>query len=152
MNSAWPMSARRTPATGNASRSLLRDWGTRFDSTRCSSKRCHGNTPIPCRCCWKPPSVPKTTMMPEAVTQLGAGGDATRRLTDKVVLVTGAGSGIGRAVAKHALQQGACVAMVDINESAVVEAARSEDAERVLALGADISKLAAIEDLVTRAT
>jgi NAD(P)-dependent dehydrogenase (short-subunit alcohol dehydrogenase family) len=90
--------------------------------------------------------------MTEPVTQFRAGPDAALCLADKVVLVTGAGSGIGCAVARYAIRHGALVAMVDINENAVVEASKSLNSESVLALTADISKLDEIDDVVTRVT
>jgi 3-oxoacyl-[acyl-carrier protein] reductase len=88
--------------------------------------------------------------MTEPVTLVRAGSEAQSRLANKVLLVTGAGSGIGRAVAWHAEAHGALVALVDINEDAVVEAAEKLNSERVLALAADVSKLDEIDDVVTR--
>jgi len=44
------------------------------------------------------------------------------RLSGKVAVVTGAGSGIGRAIAVRFAQEGAAVRLVDLNEQACKEA------------------------------
>ena len=53
-------------------------------------------------------------------------------LKDKHAVVTGAGSGIGRAVALLLAQQGATVYVADINEAQAVEIGRASCRERVL--------------------
>ena len=45
------------------------------------------------------------------------------KVLGKVVVVTGAGSGVGREVAQELLRRGARVAAVDINEATVAETA-----------------------------
>jgi short-subunit dehydrogenase len=50
------------------------------------------------------------------------------KLAGKVVVVTGAGSGIGRQVALEALRRGARVAAVDLNETTLTETATMADA------------------------
>ncbi len=47
------------------------------------------------------------------------------RLNDRVCLITGAGSGIGRETALLFAQEGAHVVAVDLNEEAGAETARS---------------------------
>jgi 2-hydroxycyclohexanecarboxyl-CoA dehydrogenase len=46
------------------------------------------------------------------------------KLTDKIAIVTGAGQGIGRAVAEKLTAEGATVVVTDLNESAAAEVAR----------------------------
>ena len=48
------------------------------------------------------------------------------RFTDRVVLVTGAGSGIGRAAALRLAAEGAAVLCVDLDETAAAETATRE--------------------------
>jgi NAD(P)-dependent dehydrogenase (short-subunit alcohol dehydrogenase family) len=60
---------------------------------------------------------------------------------EKVALVTGAGSGIGRAISLRLLQDGFVVVMVGRRRSALEEtAALGVSAERAMVLPADISK------------
>jgi NAD(P)-dependent dehydrogenase (short-subunit alcohol dehydrogenase family) len=70
-------------------------------------------------------------------------GDA-RPLSDRVALVTGAGSGIGAATARRLLEAGARVALVDIDQADLerqVAELGPAGAERALPLVADISDL-----------
>lgn len=74
-----------------------------------------------------------------------------QRLAEKVVLVTGAGSGIGRACAMRAGAEGARVYCVDIDEDAVRSTAdviRSQGGE-AMARRCDISQEAAVSAAVT---
>ena len=63
-------------------------------------------------------------------------------LENKVAVVTGAGSGIGRATAIRLAKEGAAVAILDINEAHAVETAEMIEKEggRALAVATDITK------------
>jgi 3-oxoacyl-[acyl-carrier protein] reductase len=65
------------------------------------------------------------------------------RLDGRVVLVTGAGSGMGAAISKLFGREGASVALLDLN----LDAARREAAEveRSVAVGADVGDSAAVD-------
>jgi NAD(P)-dependent dehydrogenase (short-subunit alcohol dehydrogenase family) len=67
------------------------------------------------------------------------------RLRDKVALITGAGSGIGRQTALLFAKEGAKVACVDVNDKAAQETASMVNG---LALKADVSKAADCEQMV----
>jgi NAD(P)-dependent dehydrogenase (short-subunit alcohol dehydrogenase family) len=66
-------------------------------------------------------------------------------LQDRVVIVTGGASGIGRATAARLVHEGAQVAMVDIDGDALVEAIDELGSERALGITGDVSSEADVE-------
>jgi NAD(P)-dependent dehydrogenase (short-subunit alcohol dehydrogenase family) len=74
------------------------------------------------------------------------------RLTDKVALITGAGRGIGRAIALRYAEEGAAVAVCDLDLAAVEETAqiaRDHGARAAYASRCDVSKRADVEAMVS---
>jgi NAD(P)-dependent dehydrogenase (short-subunit alcohol dehydrogenase family) len=73
-----------------------------------------------------------------------------KRFKNKVCLVTGAGSGIGRATALAFAKEGAKVVVTDINEAAAQAVANAIDAsgKKAIALKVDISKREEVENMV----
>lgn len=71
-------------------------------------------------------------------------------LTGKVAIVTGAGQGIGRAIAIRFARAGADVALVDIDLAAVQEVAQEIEALecRALAIQADVANRRQVQDMV----
>ncbi|MFJ4029599.1 SDR family NAD(P)-dependent oxidoreductase [Paenarthrobacter sp. NPDC089989] len=63
----------------------------------------------------------------------------TNRLEGKTALVTGAGSGIGRAVAQRFVAEGATTYFADINLEAAQKTAATTGSEHAIALAVDIS-------------
>src|SRR5499425_1544548 len=71
-------------------------------------------------------------------------------LSGRVALVTGGARGIGLAIAKRLVADGARVALVDLDKSAV-EAAAGEIGGSAIALVADVTRTADVERAVTAA-
>jgi meso-butanediol dehydrogenase/(S,S)-butanediol dehydrogenase/diacetyl reductase len=71
-------------------------------------------------------------------------------LVDKVILITGAGSGIGRGVALAVAEQGARVAACDVLGDAAEETARlvEEAGGRCVAIEVDVTEQAAVEAML----
>jgi NAD(P)-dependent dehydrogenase (short-subunit alcohol dehydrogenase family) len=75
------------------------------------------------------------------------------RYADRVVLITGAGRGIGRATAERLASEGAVLAILDRDETAADQtaAALCETGANALALTADITDRTALESAIERA-
>lgn len=72
------------------------------------------------------------------------------RFAGRAVLVTGAGSGIGRACAERLSAEGARVALADLNEEAGRDVmAGLPDVNRHLVVGVDVTDRAVVEEAVT---
>jgi NAD(P)-dependent dehydrogenase (short-subunit alcohol dehydrogenase family) len=71
------------------------------------------------------------------------------RLRDKVALITGGGSGIGREAALLFAKEGAAVVVVDVNEQAAKETAAM--LSKAIHVGADVSKAADCQRMVQEA-
>jgi meso-butanediol dehydrogenase/(S,S)-butanediol dehydrogenase/diacetyl reductase len=72
-----------------------------------------------------------------------------KRFDGKVVIVTGAASGIGEATARRFSSEGASVALVDRNELPLASVAKDLPAELTLAHLADVSDSEAVDAMVT---
>ena len=75
------------------------------------------------------------------------------KLDERVAIVTGAASGIGRAIAEAFAEEGAAVALVDRNGAGAEEVARgiASGGGRVVAIEADVTDEAAVGHMVERA-
>jgi D-sorbitol dehydrogenase (acceptor) len=73
----------------------------------------------------------------------------SNRLEGETALVTGAGRGIGRAIATAYAAEGARVALLDVEEATVADVAETLDTE-TLALGCDVRSTDAVERSVDR--
>jgi len=70
---------------------------------------------------------------------------APRSLAGRVALVTGAASGIGRAIAERVAGEGACVVVTDIDADGAEKVAAELGTERALAIELDVSDEAAVD-------
>ena len=73
-----------------------------------------------------------------------------QRFTDRVVLVTGSARGIGAATARRFAQEGASVAIVDLDEAAAASTAEGLGAARAIGIGCDVSDSESVSAAVER--
>ena len=71
------------------------------------------------------------------------------RFKGKVVIVTGAASGIGEATARHFAADGATVVLVDRNQAKLDKVAGDLSSDRTLAHVADVSDSSAVDDMIS---
>jgi NAD(P)-dependent dehydrogenase (short-subunit alcohol dehydrogenase family) len=74
-------------------------------------------------------------------------------LTGRMAVVTGAGSGIGRAIAQMLAARGAAVAVIDLDQSTAQATAEliAETGGRAMSYGADVSRATELDEAVTAA-
>jgi len=72
------------------------------------------------------------------------------RLKDKVAIVTGAESGIGRSAARAFAREGCRLALVDINEAGLNETRAGLSGVEVIAVSADVSRSADVQRAIGR--
>ena len=73
-----------------------------------------------------------------------------RGLSDKVVVVTGGGGGIGTAICNRFAEEGAMVAVFDLDGSAAEKVVAGLEADRCHAEAVDITDLTAVDEALTR--
>ena len=75
------------------------------------------------------------------------------QLENKIIVITGAGRGMGRGIAEACADAGAVVVVCDVNLEAVRETAQSitDKGQRALALALDVTKRDEIESVIARA-
>jgi hypothetical protein len=86
-------------------------------------------------------------------TSISAGGSMPGRFENKVIVISGSGSGMGRETARLLAAEGGKVVVSDVNESRVKEAVALIESEggTVIGVKADVTSQADMEDLVRTA-
>ena len=69
-------------------------------------------------------------------------------LADKVIIITGAAQGIGKALSDHALAMGASIAAVDLNEEVLAASFASTPSDRVRTFAGDVTDDAFVAHVV----
>jgi 3-oxoacyl-[acyl-carrier protein] reductase len=72
------------------------------------------------------------------------------RYADRVVVVTGAARGIGAGTAKRFAEEGASVAVLDLQEDAAAKTAESLGAERAIGVACNVAETDSVEAAVSR--
>jgi 3-oxoacyl-[acyl-carrier protein] reductase len=72
------------------------------------------------------------------------------RFDGRVAVVTGAARGIGFGTATRFAEEGAAVAIIDLDESAAAEAAARLPAEKAIGIGCDVSNAASVDAAIAR--
>ena len=69
-----------------------------------------------------------------------------KTLKSRIVVITGAGSGIGRSLALESARRGARLALCDVNDTGLAETAAACDGAEVLTARVDVADRSAVED------
>ncbi|MDV6271126.1 SDR family NAD(P)-dependent oxidoreductase [Rhodococcus globerulus] len=77
--------------------------------------------------------------------------DFSARFTGKTIIVTGAGSGIGRATTMRLLAEGATVVGADVSETRLAELMADAGTDRLVGVAGDLTEQATIDEIVSAA-